>query len=97
MQTNATIPGWRGALAAMSMLVGACVAPVDHGQRPSEHPAAPDAAAAETGPLGAALREDPPLPGEERSGWPLRTPPGSANADPDPETRSSGGEHGHHH
>jgi hypothetical protein len=96
MQTNAA-PGWRGVLATMSLLVGACVGPANHSEHPSEHPASPDAAAAETGPLGAALREDPPLPGEERSGWPLLTAPAWSNADPDPGPRSSGGEHGHHH
>lgn len=86
-----------GALALALLLGAGCATPADGPAAESCDPVSPDAEAAPLPQLGAALREDPPLPGTLRPGWPALDDAQPAAAGAVAPEAQSRGEHAHHH
>ena len=93
---NQRAVGALGLALALSLGAG-CATSVDGPVAESCDPASPDAEAAPLPQLGAALREDPPLPGTRRPGWPALDGAQPAAADEVAPEAQSRGVHGHHH
>ena len=86
-----------GSLAALGLLAAGCAGPNGSGEASARDAASPCAEVSAPARLGAALREDPPLPGTEAVGWPsLETSSGEPGVTPAHEHGTASGD-GHAH